>query len=107
MLTGGIVEKAIDLISNLEVDEKRMLANLEITNGLIYAENIALALTPKLGKINAHELVEKACKLAISKEKHLKEILLELKIDVPNLDELFKPENSIGNSLAVVDLLIG
>ncbi|MCU0337483.1 MAG: hypothetical protein MUF12_06435, partial [Sediminibacterium sp.] len=77
--------------------------NLELTKGLIYAENVSLALATKIGKINAHELVEKACKLAISQQKHLKEILEEMNIDLPNLEALFKPENSIGNTLDIID----
>ena len=105
-LTAGTVERAIELIEGLEVDEKRMLANLEITKGLIYAENVSLALAPKIGKIQAHQLVEKACKSAISQQKHLKEVLLDLKIDLPNLEELFKPENSIGNSLEIIDTIL-
>lgn len=102
-LTAGSVERALELVSGLEVDEKRMLANLEVTKGLIYAENVSLALAPKMGKMQAHELVEKACKTAILQQKHLKEILLELQLDLPDLEELFKPENSIGLSLELID----
>ncbi len=102
-LTGGAVERAIDLVEHLEVDEKRMLANLELTQGLIYAENVSLALAPKLGKINAHELVEKACKSAIIQQKHLKEILIDMNVEIPDLNELFKPENSIGLSIEMID----
>ncbi|MBB3839970.1 3-carboxy-cis,cis-muconate cycloisomerase [Runella defluvii] len=105
-LTAGSVERAIELVSGLEVDEKRMLANLEVTKGLIYAENVSLALAPKIGKMQAHELVEKACKMAIHQHKHLKEILLELQLDVPDLEELFKPENSIGLSLELIDTVL-
>jgi 3-carboxy-cis,cis-muconate cycloisomerase len=105
-LAAGTVERAIDLIEHLEVDEKRMLANLELTQGLIYAENVSLALAPKMGKINAHELIEKACKSAIIQQKHLKEVLIDLKVDLPNLEELFKPENSIGLSLEMIDGVI-
>lgn len=102
-LAAGSVERALELVSGLEVDEKRMLANLEVTKGLIYAENVSLALAPKMGKMQAHELVEKACKIAIHQQKHLKEILIELQLDVPDLEELFKPENSIGLSLELID----
>jgi 3-carboxy-cis,cis-muconate cycloisomerase len=106
LLTAGSIERSIELIASLEVDDKRMLQNLEFTKGLIYAENISLALAIKMGKINAHELVEKACKLAISQQKHLKEILKEMNIDLPNLEELFKAENSIGNSLEIIDEIL-
>ncbi|AYQ32588.1 lyase family protein [Runella sp. SP2] len=102
-LTAGSVERAIELVGGLEVDEKRMLANLEVTKGLIYAENVSLALAPKMGKMQAHELVEKACKMAIHQQKHLKEVLIDFQLDLPDLEELFKPENSIGLSLELID----
>jgi len=106
MLTGGTVERAIELIEGLEVNDKRMLANLELTKGLIYAENVSLALAPKMGKTQAHELIEKACRQAIAQQKHLKEILSEMSLDLPNLDELFMPANSIGNSLDIIDEIL-
>ena len=106
MLTGGTVERSIELLQGLEVDEKRMLANLEITRGLIYAENVSLALAPKMGKIQAHELIEKACKQAIAQQKHLKDILSEMSLDLPNLEELFMPVHSIGNSLDIIDEIL-
>ncbi|WP_064198587.1 MULTISPECIES: 3-carboxy-cis,cis-muconate cycloisomerase [Emticicia] len=106
LLTAGSIERAIELMESLEVDRQRMLLNLELTKGLIYAENVSLALATKIGKINAHELVEKACKSAISQQKHLKEILEEMNIDLPNLEALFKPENSIGNSLEMIDEIL-
>jgi len=102
-LTAGSVERALELVSGLEVDEKRMLANLEVTKGLIYAENVSLALAPKMGKMQAHELVEKACKTAIQQQKHLKEVLIEWALELPDLDALFNPENSIGFSLELID----
>ena len=105
-LTAGTVERAIELIEGLEVDEKRMLANLELTRGLIYAENVSLALAPKIGKINAHELVEKACKSAILQQKHLKEVLIDMNVDISDLEALFKPENSIGLSLEIINEIL-
>jgi 3-carboxy-cis,cis-muconate cycloisomerase len=106
LMTAGSLEKTIELIAGLEVDEKRMLANIEITQGLIFAENVSLALASKIGKIQAHELVEKACKTAISKKKHLKEILIENNTEIENLDDLFNPENSIGNSVEIVNAIL-
>jgi 3-carboxy-cis,cis-muconate cycloisomerase len=105
-LTAGSLEKTIELISGLEIDEKRMLANIEITQGLIFAENVSLALAKRIGKIQAHELVEKACKSAISKNKHLKEVLIENNVEIENMDGLFNPENSIGNSVEIVDAIL-
>lgn len=106
MLTAGAVERAIELLKNLEVDEKRMLVNLDLTKGLVYAENVSLALAPKIGKTQAHELIEKACKQAIAQQMHLKEILSEMSLDLPNLEDLFMPVHSIGNSLDIIDEIL-
>ncbi len=105
-LTAGSLEKTIDLIQNLEVDTDRMLANLEITHGLIYAELIALELSKTMGKIQAHELIQKACATAIKKGIHLKEVLTDMKLEIPQLERLFKPEGAIGNSVAWTEAII-
>lgn len=108
MLTSGALEKAVELTATLEVDKQRMLQNIEATNGLIYAESVSLALAPKIGKAIAHEWVEKACKMAITEKKYLSEVLKnqEIELSEEELEELFKPENSIGNSLEIIDAVL-
>lgn len=105
-LTSGSLEKSVDLIGNLEVDKNRMLQNIEITNGLIYAERVSLHLSKSLGKMQAHESVKKACATAIQKRKHLKAVVLEMHPKIENIEELFKPENAIGNSVSWVEALL-
>lgn len=95
-LTGGMIEKSIDLMKHLEVDEKRMMANLEITRGLIYAENVMLALAPEYGKLQAMDLIEKACKTAIKQNRHLKEVLVEAIGESESLEGLFDPHQTLG-----------
>ena len=111
MLSAGALERCIELTSSLEVDAERMLLNIEATNGLIFAENVSLALAVKIGKDAAHELVEKACKTAVAKRQHLKTVLLENETATQNLDPsvfdgLFKAENSIGLSLDLIDRVL-
>ncbi|MET3125708.1 3-carboxy-cis,cis-muconate cycloisomerase [Arcicella rosea] len=108
-LTAGTVERSIGLLSGLEVDKNRMLQNLELTQGLIYAENVSLALAEKIGKSEAHELVEKACKKAVAEQKHLKKILVENQnyLTEPELQPLFQAENAIGLSLEIIDNILG
>lgn len=105
-LTAGSVVKAIELLKGLEVDEARMLSNLEITKGLIYAENVSLALAEKIGKIQAHEYVEKACKTAIAQQKHLLDVLIEQKIDLLDVDKLFKPTSFLNPTLTIIDEIL-
>ncbi|HUK65090.1 MAG TPA: 3-carboxy-cis,cis-muconate cycloisomerase, partial [Dongiaceae bacterium] len=49
-----------DCLEHLEVDADRMRANLDLTGGLLLAERVATALTPALGRMAAHDLVESA-----------------------------------------------
>lgn len=108
LLTGGAVEHTIDLLTHLEIDKTRMLANLELTNGLIYAETVSLALATTMGKAAAHALVEEACNKAVKEGRRLKAVLAEqdLSLSESELDELFKPENSLGNSLEIIDAIL-
>ncbi|MDB2701483.1 3-carboxy-cis,cis-muconate cycloisomerase [Flavobacteriaceae bacterium] len=105
-LTAGSLEKSVDVITNLEVNEERMLQNIEITKGLIYAEIVSLQLSKAIGKMPAHEAVQKACVLAQQKQKHLKEVVREMYPQLENIDELFNPENAIGNSVVWVENLL-
>ena len=49
-----------EIVSGLEVDEKRMRANLDLTRGLIYSSRILLALVEKgLDRQSAYKLVQR------------------------------------------------
>ena len=104
-LTSGSVEKGLELVSGLEVNEMRMLQNIELTNGLIFAEKVSLALAKQMGKSQAHTLVEKACQMALSQQKVLRQVLEEMNVQLSQaeLDECFSLENAIGNSLEIID----
>ncbi|MDZ7877157.1 MAG: 3-carboxy-cis,cis-muconate cycloisomerase [Saprospiraceae bacterium] len=107
-LTAANLNHANDLIGHLEIDTNRMLHNLELTQGLIFAEDITAALSPKMGKAAAHGFVEQACKAALKEKQHLKTYLLE-KTDILAqvtegvLNTLFEAKNSIGASTNFVD----
>lgn len=100
-LTAGIVSKSVELTDGLEVNSEKMLINLELTNGLIYAENVSFALAEKIGKAGAHELIDKCCKDALSKKIHLKTVLAaneEIKnyLSAEQISFLLNPANSLG-----------
>lgn len=96
-LTAGALRQANEITDGLEVDKERMLKNIEMTEGLIFAENVSLALAPKIGKTEAYELIEVACKETLQTHKHLKIILLENTIvtthlTIEELNALFDPK---------------
>ena len=48
--TSGAVEHVLGMISGLKVDHERMGANVELTQGLIMAESLTMALAPHVGR---------------------------------------------------------
>jgi 3-carboxy-cis,cis-muconate cycloisomerase len=59
--TAGAVERVHAAVAGLQIDPDRMRANLDLTDGLIMAESLAMALAPHLGKQEAHHVVQAAC----------------------------------------------
>ncbi|MGR3811785.1 class-II fumarase/aspartase family protein [Jiulongibacter sp. NS-SX5] len=102
-LSAGSLEKTVDLISHLEVKPEQMAHNLEQTNGLIYAENVSLALAQTMGKLKAHDYVTKACKKAISQKIHLLDILKEQKTELSDIEKYFTPSYSLGSAIRITN----
>lgn len=50
-----------EALAGLEVYPERMRQNLEATGGLIMAEQVTTLLIPRLGRLEAHDLVKAAC----------------------------------------------
>jgi 3-carboxy-cis,cis-muconate cycloisomerase len=75
MLAAGALARSIEIVGGIQVDPRKMAADLEETRGLIMAEAVSVALAPKVGRSRAHDLVEAACLRAIKTKKHLREVL--------------------------------
>src|SRR5262249_42289064 len=100
-LVGGAIHHLAEMLPNLHIDEKKMRENLAVTNGLIAAEVVAMQLAGDLGKMAAHELVEKATQKAVADGKHLREVLeqeseIKKHFDAKKLDEAFDPLKYLG-----------
>lgn len=76
-LCSGSLDRMNEMISGLEVDASRMASNLDLTKGLIFAEAVSMALSAEMGREAAHELVERACRLATETNRHLRDVLME------------------------------
>jgi 3-carboxy-cis,cis-muconate cycloisomerase len=59
-LASGALHEARILAEGLTVNPQRMRANLDATQGLLFADSAAARLAPRLGREAAHDLVEKA-----------------------------------------------
>ncbi len=102
-LSGGALHHLAEMLPGLEVDPQRMRHNLELTNGLIFAEAVTMALGDRMGKMPAHLLVEAACKKAREQNRHLKDILHEESglrghLTPADLESLFDVRNYLGSA---------
>ncbi|HKM82754.1 MAG TPA: 3-carboxy-cis,cis-muconate cycloisomerase [Candidatus Acidoferrum sp.] len=102
-LSGGALHHLAEMLPGLEVDTGRMRHNLELTNGLIFAEAVTMALGDRMGKMPAHLLVEAACKKAREQKRHLKDILREESglrghLTPADLESLFDVRNYLGSA---------
>src|SRR6478736_1545070 len=57
LCASGALAAMAEVIEGLDVDAERMRANLDITQGLIFAEAVQMALAPWMGRGTAHSLV--------------------------------------------------
>jgi 3-carboxy-cis,cis-muconate cycloisomerase len=106
-LTGGALAQAIAMIEGLQVDAPRMASNLELTRGLILAESVAMALAEKLGKREAHALVEEASVSALAGRRSLREVLaadarIAAHLSAADLERLLDPRNYLGQARQLV-----
>ncbi len=74
-LTAGALEHARAVAEGMQVNPERMRHNLEAEFGLIMAEAVSAALTPKIGRAAAHRAVSRLCNRAIEERRSLKEVL--------------------------------
>jgi 3-carboxy-cis,cis-muconate cycloisomerase len=111
LVTSGALAATVDIAEGLEVDAARMRQNLDATSGLIMAETVAFALAEKIGKADAHHLVEAAAKKAVAEKKHLREVLasdskVTSQLDTSRIAQLFEPMAYQGVSQALIDRLL-
>jgi 3-carboxy-cis,cis-muconate cycloisomerase len=111
LVTSGALAAVVDIAEGLEVDAARMRANLDATGGLIMAEAIAFALAEKIGKSEAHHLVEVLSRKAVAGKKHLRDVLAEdpkvkAQLSADKIAALLEPMTYQGTSQALIDRLL-
>jgi 3-carboxy-cis,cis-muconate cycloisomerase len=111
LVTSGALAAIVDIAEGLDVDAARMRSNLDATHGLIMAEAVTFALADKIGKSDAHHLIEAASKRAVAEKKHLREVLsADLQVTAhltpQKIAALFEPMAYQGASQALIDRLL-
>jgi 3-carboxy-cis,cis-muconate cycloisomerase len=107
-LVGGAAHRARELLAGLEVHPERMRAGLEATGGLLMTEHVVTGLAGALGRVGAHDLVERLSREAADNGRPLRAVLLadpevRARLDEAAVDRLLDPEGYLGSAAAFVD----
>ncbi|WP_162094543.1 3-carboxy-cis,cis-muconate cycloisomerase [Pseudomonas chlororaphis] len=107
-LVSGALQQALLVADGLEVDAARMARNLDLTQGLVLAEAVSIALTQRLGRETAHHLLEQCCKRAVAEQRHLRAVLgdepqVTAELSAEELDRLLDPAHYLGQAQAWVE----
>jgi len=99
------------MVADLQVDEKRMRANLDLTNGLIVSEAPMMGLAPYLGRQRAHDLIYDICRKVAETGVPLLDLLaanaeISRHLDRAALAKLVDPANYLGQSREMVDRVL-
>ncbi|AVO57645.1 3-carboxy-cis,cis-muconate cycloisomerase [Pseudomonas chlororaphis] len=107
-LVSGALQQALLVVDGLEVDAARMARNLDLTQGLVLAEAVSIALAQRLGRETAHHLLEQCCKRAVAEQRHLRAVLgdepqVTAELSAEELDRLLDPAHYLGQAQAWVE----
>lgn len=96
-----------DCLEHLEVDERAMSVNLDRIDGLLLAERIAGALSPDLGRLAAHGVVERAAARSIAERRPFATVLSETpevrdRLTPDDVAKLLDPMGYLGSADALV-----
>jgi 3-carboxy-cis,cis-muconate cycloisomerase len=110
-LAGGALAHIEQIAAGLEVNLARLATNLDATHGLILGEAVMLALGDRIGRLDAHHLVEHASKDAVKSGRTLFEVLaadpaVTRHLPVEQLQRLLDPAQYVGQAQAFVDAVL-
>jgi len=111
VIAAGALRQMVETVEGLEVDPARMRANLEATQGRILAEAAAMALAARVGRPQAHEMVERASRRSSETGRPLRDVLAEdpavaQHLPARDLAAVFDPRSYLGQSAAFVDRVL-
>ena len=112
MLSAGALSQTRFLVEGLQVNEKKMRDNLDITKGLIMSEAVMMGLGAKMGRNRAHDVVYDVCREVLKTGRPLIELLEENEeitkhADRKTLEALVDPANYLGVAGEMVDRVLG
>lgn len=113
ILVDHMLSLMISIIANLRVDERRMMKNVELTQGRALSEAVMTALAKKgVNRQEAHEILRKlAIKSDVEKrpfrEVLLRDAIVSKKLSEEEIDHSLNPRNYLGTAIKQVELVTG
>src|SRR5271169_3543276 len=111
MLSAGALAQTRFLVEGLQVNEKKMRENLDITMGLIMSEAVMMGLGAAMGRNKAHDVVYDICREVVKTGRPLIDLLAEDKeiskhADRKQLEKMVDPTNYLGVAGEMVDRVL-
>ena len=110
-LISGALKQTKFMLAGLEVDAKRMRANIDMTRGLVMSEAVMMGLGPHIGREVAHDLVYDLCREALASQRELVDVLaghaeISRHVSRAQLEAFCDPANSLGQAGVMVDRVL-
>jgi adenylosuccinate lyase len=105
ILTDYLLNLMSNIISNLRIDQQRMLQNLSLTQGRAMSEAVMMALVGKgVNRQEVHELLRKLTIQSANEKQDFKKILLQDKfvsgkLNEKEIDDALNPRNYLGTAV--------
>ncbi len=111
MLSAGALAQTRFVVEGIQVNEKKMRENIDITKGLIMSEAVMMGLGDQLGRNYAHDLVYDICREVVKTGRPLIDLLAENEeikkhADRKKLEALGDPANYLGVAGEMVDRVL-
>jgi 3-carboxy-cis,cis-muconate cycloisomerase len=111
-LTASALDRTREIARGMEVNQEKMRANLEASDGLVMSEAVSVALADRIGRDRAHDLIEKASRRAIADKRHLGAIMKSDQeickhLTESQIDNLMDPRNYLGSARKMIDRVLG
>lgn len=106
--THRMLEIALTLFRGLTVDAERMLANFDLSDGMLFSERAMMVLAERMGRQAAHEVIYELTMAAAEQGIHLRDALLaspELAehFNADEVEAIFDPEPAVVTAVMIVD----
>ncbi len=106
--TAAALRHLCEAVASLDVDKRRMRANLEIGQGTLMSKSLMMALAPHVGRGEAHRLVGELARRALGDVRPLAEVAAEDETVAAHLDRAaiaraLDPTSYLGRAGASVD----